>query len=66
MAFVQGMSDRAMEVACSAAEREDRLLSQHPERVLLLLVKYGNGWQLPVEDRRHGQTMRQVSWEESF
>ncbi|CDJ53734.1 hypothetical protein, conserved [Eimeria brunetti] len=50
---------RALAGAAAAAEREDRSLSQHPERVLLLLVKYGNGWQFPVEDRRHGQTMRQ-------
>ncbi|CDJ30778.1 uncharacterized protein EMH_0043010 [Eimeria mitis] len=54
------MSARASAVATAAAEREDRSLSQLPERVLLLLVKYGNGWQLPVEDRRHGQTMRQT------
>lgn len=51
---------RSTSEAAAAAEREDRSLSQHPERVLLLLVKYGNGWQLPVEDRRHGQTMRQT------
>lgn len=50
----------ASAAATTVAEREDQSLSQLPERVLLLLVKYGHSWQLPVEDRRQGQTMRQV------
>ncbi|OEH78838.1 hypothetical protein cyc_07744 [Cyclospora cayetanensis] len=46
--------------ASTTGEREEQSLSRSPERVLLLLVRYANGWQLPVEDRRHGQTMRQT------
>lgn len=48
--------------SAAAGEREQQSLSQQPERVLLLLVNYGGDvWQLPVEDRRPGQPMRQVS-----
>ncbi|CDJ70244.1 hypothetical protein, conserved [Eimeria necatrix] len=55
-----GVTASASAAPTTAAEREDQSLSQLPERVLLLLVKYGHSWQLPVEDRRQGQTMRQT------
>lgn len=46
--------------AAAAGEMREQSLTRLPKRVLMLLVKYGDIWQLPVEDRRAGQTMRQT------
>ncbi|CBZ56355.1 conserved hypothetical protein [Neospora caninum Liverpool] len=33
-------------------------LEREPEKTLYLIVRYGDSWQFPLEDRIHGQSMR--------
>ncbi|EPR63213.1 putative ribosomal protein L46 [Toxoplasma gondii RUB] len=39
-------------------EKGLRSLEREPERTLYLIVRYGDSWQFPLEDRIHGQSMR--------